>query len=179
MLNGFVLQNMVILAYDNNDDSGWAQFLVFVIVAVIYALAGLIKKAKADKIELEDDKQLEETLDLQKLNFKSQKTDQPRKIQIKPHKPKRPAYNTTKAANLSEPIPAIYETLKTPSELTPKKVRKPLEDAYAKKSETIATPLQTPVAKASIKIKLDDVDELQKAIIYSEILGKPKSLRTD
>jgi hypothetical protein len=151
----------LILAARNSDDRdiGWMQILVFVILAVFYAV-GSIVKAKANKTAPEGGKQIprkparkspESTIDLQLLK------------QL--WRPARPTPS-------SQPRPQVQPKLEELPEFTAETVKK-LE------GKRVAMPAEIPQAKylSEILSDYDDPERLRKAILHYEILGKPLSLR--
>jgi len=180
-MNSFLVQ--VIVAARRGDREGWVQILVFVVLAVIYALGSIIK-AKSNKIEQEEEEQLapkeprkppESLRRLQKQSLRQARAaagpapSTEYKRQIQPVRRK-----------VVRPEPVVREPLT-------KKVEHGIKELPEFTSETLekqeAKPLgfaaQKPVVEDVSRPVLDytDADELTRAILHYEILGRPLSLR--
>jgi hypothetical protein len=198
-MNCFLAQ--IILAARKNDDKGWINIVFIVALAIFYAV-GSVLKAKKSKAEQKGDEQLarkparkppEGTEDLQKQPIQQRRRpagpppSRQYRPQVQPPRRKvmrpRPAVQKP-AAKLEQEIEletiepleaqklqplAILEEFKEP-------VIKPvkgLEDKH------VAVPSEMAQPEAAIEPLLDyaDTDELKRAILHYEILGRPLSLR--
>lgn len=175
------------------------RILVFVILAVFYAV-GSIVKAKANKTALKEEqisrkpagKPPESSRDLQRPTPRSQPRPQVAKPQVQPphRKVARPQPSASKlptkaeeAVKIStfEPLeaskvaamePQVQPKLEELPELTAETVKK-LE------GKRVAAPAGIPQTKylSEILSDYDDPEKLRRAILHYEILGKPVSLR--
>jgi hypothetical protein len=182
------------------------QILVFVVLAVIYAL-GSIAKARANKIEQEDEKQLplkpgrkppEGKRDLQKQPLQQRRRpvgplvrkQRKPQVQFPRRKVARPQPATQKpVAKKEQPTPV--QTIEMPEfaelPLLSRQIQPMIQELPELTSETlkkleekrVAVPVETSQIKYFGEPLLDyeDTDELKRAILHYEILGKPLSLR--
>jgi hypothetical protein len=189
------LAQLFLAARKSNEDKGWVQILVFVILTVFYVL-GSIFKAKADKGATGKGqkpgkpvrKSPEDFIDLQRLRQlfgypeRPAPGKQPRqqaakpqvaKPQVQPTRRKvaRPAGGAMLGPQVVMPqvdMPQVQPKLEKVPELT---VAMPQVEAAA------------PVEKQQIKYlseilsDYEDAEKLRRAILHYEILGKPVSLR--
>jgi len=186
---------------------GWMQILVFVVLAVIYALGSIIK-AKSNKIEQEKDeehlapkgprKPPESLRRLQKESLRQARapagpapsTGYERQIQPVRRKVVRPEPVVRKPFTKKKeptPLPAIEMPEVSELPLLGPQVEHGIEELPEFTTETLekleAKPLglaaKRPVVKDVSRPVLDytDADELTRAILHYEILGKPLSLR--
>ena len=211
-MNYFLAQT--ILAARNRDVEDWTNVLFIVVVAVLWAIGGIIKaRANKTKLKEEDEEELarkpvrkppERERGVQKRLF-----ERPRRpvgpappkryrpqvakpqVQQPPRKPvgPRPAVQkfVTEAEQavepvleplevpkpkLSVPIPRVQAKLQELPEFTGKTIEK-LEHKYT------GAVTETAQAEYLSEILLDyaDPDELRRAILHYEILGKPLALR--
>ena len=159
-----------ILAARNTDAEGWMNILLVVAIAIFYGL-GSIVKARANKARTGEQEQLG--------------AEQPKKGQKPPgwragpesnraYRPPRKIARLEPALQPLEepPRPQIQPDLEELPEFTAKTVKK-LED------KRIGVPAEMPGAKHLSEILSDyaDPDELKRAILHYEILGRPLSLR--
>lgn len=165
-----------------NNGAEWMQILVIVVVAVIYAL-GSILKAKANKAKQEE-KQLagkparkppEATRRLQPRRPAGPAPSREYRPQVQPPRRKvaRPQPAVEFPAKKEEAIlPPTLEPLAEPK-LPPSVLPKELRD------KQLAVFAETAQPEAAIEplLAYADTDELKRAILYYEILGKPLSLR--
>lgn len=153
----------LILAARNNtdEDAGWMQLLVFIIMVVFWALGSLIKK-KPVKPQMEDDQQLEETIVLQRRASRSP---------IFQPAPKRV---TPTWAPTPQPDRVQQKTrLNIPPEQTKPQPIPPAQDEL----QSLTTAVQTPKPSPNFLLDLTNPHNLKTAILYHEILGAPLSLR--
>ena len=161
------LTTQITLAARGDDVEGWTQMLVFLMVAVFWVIGGIIK-ARTKKTDQED---------------QDQPTPEPPRM-LRTSKRKRLQeilYGETQRPTARTPherpgpqIPSLQPDVKEPQRFVSKSAKK-LEDKYA----GIPAPAETHEAEPAIGSLLDfsDVDELKKAILHYEILGKPIALR--
>jgi hypothetical protein len=174
----------IILTRRNDDAEGWMNILIVVVLAVFWAIGGIIK-AKAKK-----DEQMLNRLQRPAGSAQNQR-QQPRPASQKP----RLKFADLQAAvrkfaveaeqafqtNTKEPVPELEPALKEPQiktktvELTEpiSKTVKGLQDKRA------SEPAQMPESEYLSELLTDyaDPEELRRAILHYEILGKPLSLR--
>ncbi|MBL7106692.1 MAG: hypothetical protein ISS77_03690 [Phycisphaerae bacterium] len=156
------LLNNIMLAARKNDESGWTQLLVFAVMAVVWILGGIIK-ARQNKItdkdfaeEQEDEKHKIITLNAKELIESKKIRHAPTQIAQKPE-------------NVIEDLAVQgFEKVKK------KHIRMP-EFAKAE-SKSLKHPEHAEAEKESL-LRINEPDELKKAIIYAEIIGKPLALR--
>jgi len=178
----FIYQ-IILAARNRDDEGGWIQILVFVGMATFWIVGG-IAKAKANKIK-EGDFEAEEPKD-------KPKAGQRREIQAKqfkpiPAKPKPRIQQLDKSRRMQQPLTQAIdfdeETVKIKSadieaekkegpEISIEDKLKELKKKALSKKKPVSTERKTPFL-----FEFDDPDELKKAILHYEILGKPISLR--
>lgn len=149
-----LITQIVLAARNNNgDDRGWVQLLVFVVMAVLWALGG-IAKAKANKIKESD--------------FPA---EPPESDEARPKLPQGYPQKPVQKISVKKHIPA-------PEPIVAEKKQEPAIKSLIEPQIGLEMPRE-PVAEYPREPVLDfaDTDELRKAIIHYEILGKPKSLR--
>jgi len=198
----------IIIAARNNDREGvgWMQILVFVILAVFYALGG-IAKAKANKLKKQQQEQTG-----RKPGFKPPEgTGAPKTFQRTPYQQvqrptdripgRQPSQQVRPPRRkVARPQPAVQklatkkeqdilpETLESPElsllrpqlqpsiEELPEFIGKPVKGLREKH---VGIPAEKPPAEYVHGLLLDyaDPDKLRRAILHYEILGKPLALR--
>ena len=137
----------------NEDGGGWVQLLVFVVMAVIWALGGILK-AKSNRVGRD------------KSDKQPQQPPRPTPIHEKPTgQPQRP---------VAAPKPSAKTRLTTQ--------KKPLLTVdlnldKVKKIDLSAKKKQKPEPTAKSLLNFSDPADLRRAILHYEILGKPISLR--
>ena len=167
----FMLIQNVLAARRNDGSDGWMQLLVFVVMGVLYAIA-TITKAKSNKKALEEDEHLEEIVgeeDIEKLRPRPLPSEQITDRQPAPQPILRPPQPQVVE---QEPLP--IEDLKEAKKITRETVmqlRKPLIK--------LGTSIEPEELIEELKLELDDRENLRKAILYREILGKPTGLRNE
>jgi hypothetical protein len=189
-------------ARKSNEDKGWIQILVFVILAVFYAL-GSILKAKADKGAAKKKqtpgKALREppksTIEMRMLKQffglpeEPESETQPQATEPQPAKPQvaRPQVQPTHR-KVVRPQPAVRKpTIKTEEAVKIPTFEQQVQTKLEKVPGLTGTmpqfeavvPAETPQAKylSEILSDFDDSEKLRRAILHYEILGKPLSLR--
>jgi len=168
-----------------NDGAEWLQILVFVVVVSVYAL-GSILKAKANKLEeVEEEEQLPRSRPRRK-PLEGARRIQPRPAgpvptrQYRPQTPPtgrkiaRPQQVAGKMASKKQKWAVEPLTL----ELSKKEAKELTAKPTEQKDATIVA--ETPQIQYLAEALLDyaDPDELKRAILHYEILGKPLSLRS-
>jgi len=181
-MNEFYSQLILIARNRNAEDTGWMQFVVIVVLAVIYGLGSIIK-AKAGKAE----RQGEEELTRKPVR---RPPDVSKGLQEKPFVPRRPASPARRKIVRPQPAfqkPTAKEEQKIEfgtkrPQLQPKLEKLPEFTSEAVKvlgPRRVSVPAETPPAKYLSNILLDyaEADSLRRVILHYEILGKPLSLR--
>ncbi len=177
----------LILAAKKDDFEGWMQILVFVAMIVVYSLSSILK-AKRKKTEPEEGKekpqpprsagpfsrpQYQEVAQPQRRKI-TRPQPAAQKIATKTERPVRmPA--TKRPVKLGLPIslqaqPGLIETPKFEV-----KAQKPPEVKHI--SPVVVTEAHAAMYLDGILLDYSDPDELKRAILHYEILGKPLSLR--
>jgi hypothetical protein len=201
-MNYFLAQ--IIPAVQNRDVEDWTNILFIVVVAVLWAIGGIIK-ARANKTKLEEDeeesarKPTERERGVQKQLFERPRrpaSPAPRKLyQPQVQQPSRKAVGPRLAVQkfvteAKEAVEPVLESLEVPKP----KLSVPIPQVQAKLQEVpdftskaieklkhkyASTAAETPQAKYLSEILLDysDPDELRRAILHYEILGTPWALR--
>ncbi len=162
----------IILAARNGDDSPWQQILVLVLLAVFWAVGGILK-ARAAKSEQQKEQQ--------------QPPKRPPHPQGRPHPPRlqpraiktMPAaesYGTeTKVQQAIARVSAEFAELKTPEPILSKPAGLPPERPHLGLPKKMRKPVSPLIAPLSLEF--ESTNTLRKAILYYEILGKPMALR--
>jgi hypothetical protein len=179
-MNGFLGQTIWLAR--NGDAEGWMNILFVVVLAAFYVI-GSIVKAKSSKSKEEDQEQ-----PTPKTHFKPagqslrQITPPQRKaMTLKPAVPKLPIkeQQRTQFPGIELPqeqkLPSLQLDIKEPRE----SITKPPREIKIKQLVTQPGKIQ-PRAKAIIEEPLVDFgvpDELKRAVLHYEILGKPLALR--
>ncbi|MFH1717790.1 MAG: hypothetical protein ABIF19_10590 [Planctomycetota bacterium] len=199
-MNGLIMNVFLaqfVLARRNDEAEGWTNLLFVIVVAVFWALGGILK-ARANKPEHKDQTQSQRKLvrrppahGVQSWRQSTERT-QPRQAtpaQRPQYRPasKTPAVETVAAHPLLRTLAAQIERaagrMFVPSpepELPSPKQPQPAAKAAARPADkhpagqVITVPAEYPPA-----LLLDHMhpDDLRRAILYYEILGKPVSLR--
>ena len=156
------LLNEMVLAARNNDEGGWMQLLVFAVMAVIWIVGGIIK-ARQNKVTADDfpEEQKSEKHKVIPLNVKE--LLESKKIRHAP------AQIAQKPENIVEDLTA--QRFERAGE---KHIKIP--ESVKTEAKRFKHPEHTEVKKERL-LRINEPDELKKAIIYAEIIGKPLSLR--
>ncbi len=175
----------IVLAARDDDAGGWMNTLVIVLLAVFWAIGGILKARarKAEKAEAEDEEQgvvkgpLRPTA--RRSTAKSVYKDKARGVAVWRPQPQRIRAGARTLAEGVEPRQA------KPS-VAGRKAREP-KTAVAKMAGVVRPPKAVPAAGAvravekpmleQLLLSAEEPDELRKAILHYEILGKPLSLR--
>jgi hypothetical protein len=150
-----------ISAANGDDDQGnWMQFLVFIIMAVIWSIGG-IAKVKSSKAAQKDQEPSQK-----KTRRPGIPDSQKRPVQAGPVIRKPITY---------QPVIEKIEPLDEISEIFEPEIE-PLKELNNFKPIIKKTEPKSITQKKSI-LSIDNKDDLRKAILHYEILGKPKALR--
>jgi hypothetical protein len=183
------LAQLILAARKSSDDNGWVQILVFVVLAIFWAL-GSILKAKANKgaarkkqtpgkaVREPPESTIEIRL-LKQLFGLSEEAESGSQSQPQVTKPQiaKPQVRPT-VRKVTRPQPAVRKApIKVPK-IAPK-IEKVTELAVAMPQVEAAAPAEIPQVKYLSEILSDyeDAEKLRRAILHYEILGKPISLR--
>jgi len=163
-MNTFLTQT--ILAARNEDIEGWMNILIVVVLAVFWAIGGILK-ARTKKPEQEQEQLAD------KPTRRQVAMPQVEQLRRKIRRP-RPVIQITTP---KKPMPVLTsEVLEEPRlpELKPE-----VQPAVEELPQLISKPVERPEPELAIESLLDyaDPDELRRAILHYEILGKPLSLR--
>jgi hypothetical protein len=181
-MTDFVAQVICGARWPDFQDNGWVQLLVFVIVAVIYALGNIVtaKKGKAGEEAQEPAKG-----GFGQAGFQPVAKGRPGKRQITeaglPHRPRTGQQVVIRPVSDRQPKVASVEV----AEVQPAPISggKQIIELAAKtvSVENTGIPILTEVAKSErlVEILSDyaDPEKVRKVILHYEILGKPLSLR--
>ena len=147
----------ILAARNNRQDSPWTQLLVILAIAVVYGIKTLVKAKRSFTEEADENDEYEESSLL--LQQRQQEGQRP-----EPAKPKFTMIQQKRSAPESVKVKTILE-----DEVEPVKRKSLILQGAEQQGQ-----LQPDIA---LELDLDDTDSLRKAIIYSEVLGKPVSLR--
>ncbi|MFC1795309.1 hypothetical protein ACFL3Q_17200 [Planctomycetota bacterium] len=196
----------LILARRNDDAEGWMNILIVVVLAVFWAIGGIIKaKGKKPggrdeqlpgkpvrKPPLHSREAREQMLNrLQRPASSSQgQGQQPRPAAEKPRLKfadlqtavRKFAVEAEQAfqTNTKEPVPKLEPALKEPQIKAERVELKPIgKTVRGLQDKRASEPAQMPESKYLSELLMDyaDPEELRRAILHYEILGKPLSLR--
>jgi len=153
-----------------DEDAGWVQLLIFVIVAVIYGLAGLARARaqKARKTSTADDDS-------------QPSTQRPAISQRAPFsEPAQHPTPTRQRTAFTEP-PSKQRPLRTPprTKSAPEKSDLPDVRLLQRKATVPKAKLGSPSQPTAQALDLSDTAALQRAIIHYEVLGPCLALRTE
>jgi len=149
------------------DDSGWFQMLVFVVMAVIYGLASIVKAKSAKPNVPHKDAQ----------HFHSTSSPDDPRSEVSPPPPS-PQVNGAPPPALSSPLSATPSTGPHPTPTAHRKTRRP----HPAEQPADSTP---PISMLSPQTQQPEPpaaglfapDDLPTAILHSEILNTPLALR--
>jgi hypothetical protein len=187
------LAQLVLAARRSNDrDSGWMQILVFVILAIFYAVGSIISKAKKTAPKGKEQaprkparKSSEDFIDLQMLKQlfglpeEAEPSSQPQPQVTKPQIAKPQVQ--PKIRKVARPQPTAGR--KVPIETSKITVMEPQVQPKVEKVPGLTgeTEVTTEIPQTKylndILSDYDDPEKLRRAILHYEILGKPLSLR--
>ena len=174
----YLTQIILAVNHGNGESADWMQILVIIVVGIFWAI-GAFLKARANKLKDTEDRQQPlrerpsrptQRSGLQQIRYPSTK---PVRAEPKPIARKVPVGTTPQI----KPKPSvIHPDLKKPKKFIAEPI-KGLKDKIAD------IPLELEPTKPGIALgrkalfRFDDPDQLKRAILHYEILGKPLSLR--
>ncbi len=162
----------LILAVQSDDVGKWANILLVVVLAALWAVAGLLK---ARKTQLEDEQE----------QSRPRQGETPpaarslRKELLRQSARPRPAAPAPAARyqRLPEPkLAALTSRLKPGLQEIPEPISKPIEELQDYRPSPAEKP--GPEFSPAFLPAYDDPEQLRRAILHYEILGKPLSLRS-
>jgi hypothetical protein len=180
-----------IIAGRSSDDSGWMNILFFIVLGIIWAIQS-IAKVKSNKSQQFHNRPKAEQLNplrhpLTSTSLRKLKFDQfAKKIidaaELSQNKPKQnvpvfsPGHNLKSSKKEALPVVPISDsnsqtnsqTINNINDIKPEKINSPIND--------ISTDYENYYSLNDI-LDFSEKDQLQKAIVYMEVLGKPKALR--
>lgn len=183
------LLSQIILAARRRGTEGWTNILFIVVLAVFWVIGGILK-ARANKSKQKGEEQLARKPGLKppdRARVPRRKLEPPRRKIARPQ-PVVQKFATKKEQaiplgtielleepKLSVPTPQVQPELPELQKL-PEFTTKAVEGLEAMR---VRTPAEIPRAKYLAEILLDysDPDDLKRAILHYEILGRPLSLR--
>jgi len=184
-MNEFLTQ---IIFARNEDVENWMNILLVVIIAVFWALGGLLKararNAKEESEEPQSDKPVRSrpktSTNLRKEFFKQLGFSHPAGQDSRQYR--RQIEQLRRRITRPRPTSLSMETEKKPISVPSKEERSKLTSEPVielKDKDVVAIHQETPGDAFTAKSLLDytDPDELRRAILHYEILGKPLSLR--
>ena len=167
-MNCFLLTILASRNYD--EDSGWMQFLVFIIIVGVYAISGFIKKSRQSKTEqLEDDQELEGMLEQPEYQYRQYQPTQ--QAVEKPVSSQKPVGREVSA----EPRQTRSGQKKHGGHVKTLEMQQSTRESSEEQTVAVEKAKQPQAVEALAS--LDNPDELRKAIVTYEIIGKPVSLR--
>ena len=184
-MNELLTQIMVAARSRKSKDMGWVQVLVFVVVAIVYAI-GSVLRARANKIESKDEEQLGPertgkavagTRRIQPRRAVGPAPGRQYRPQVGPPRRKivrpQPVAQMFSVKLAAEEEPAIVEQAQPELGLARSVIPKEL------KVKPLVVSRETPGPEVGFEGLLDfaDPEDLKRAILHYEILGKPMSLR--
>jgi hypothetical protein len=199
MVNGFLTGLICGVQRLDIEGSGWVQLLVFVVLAVLYALGNMVKTKKVKPEELQEGGRAKSAI-----RGQSSARVEPAVVSGSAEAGEtkvvsgrlKAAITQTKRLWLAElleglglPVAGAMEAVRqaqtrgVKDELQPAalKAAMPVAEKVSKpkqKGEIAELPVPKPAfGGPGVVLEYGDPEELQRAILYSEILGKPLSLR--
>lgn len=162
-MSNFLAQIILAARGRDTDNRGWTQLLIFLVMAVFWLIGG-IAKARANKVKESD--------------FSEEQPKEPtstsRPPQRQPQLKIRRLDKLMPTAQAEPTYPKIVAQQLTAQKQPPKPALKPkIPSQLVAKKTTPAEPAAIPL------LDFKDVDQLKKAILYREILGKPLALRQE
>ena len=156
------LLNEMVLAARNNDEGGWAQLLVFVVMAVIWILGGIIK-ARQNKVTADDFPEEQEDEKHKIIPLDVKKFLESKKIRHVP-------------VQIAQRPGSVDKYLEAQKYERPERKHIKISESAKAESKSFKPSEHAEIKKEGL-LEISEPDELKKAIIYSEIIGKPLSLR--
>jgi len=161
----------ILAARNYDEDSGWMQFLVFIIIAVIFAINTLIKKSRENKTQFEDDRDLEGMLEQPTHKQHQEVKPAVKKSVSSKQKPvSREASVELRQSRSSRMHGSNVKTLEMPQ----------VTQLSSSEEHAVATEEKAERPKAvETLVDLNNPDGLRKAVVLYEVIGKPISLRDE
>ena len=158
---------------ENDGGGGWAQLLVFVVMAVIYGLAALAKSKSNKNIDFdeEEDEEIEKSFARSEQKLKQRQQGGERAVAGV-----RSETKAKRSGSLWEPFE--LEEMKRQQGLVEEQGQ---ELEFEIKRPTVKEAVVESEEEAEVEIRdildFENSEDLQKAILHYEILGKPVSMR--
>ena len=168
----------IILAARGDDAAGWMNTLVIVLLVVFWAIGGILK-ARAKKTKIEDEIEDEDEYSEEPLKPAARpSTAKPRGVAVWRPQPQRIRAGAKTLAEEVEPRQAkpsvagrkAREPKTAVAKITGERPKKAVPAAGAVRA------VEKPMLE-QLLLSAEEPDELRKAILHYEILGKPLSLR--
>jgi hypothetical protein len=167
-VNSFLLQ-IILAARRYDEDSGWMQLLVFVIMAVFWALGSIIKARKSKKTEFEEEEEQPEEAFSERMQQMSRQMGPQQKKSVYPGPAIKRDFAKAEKIPLSVSLKDYKESVTKSLTETEKKAERP----------DISSERPQPPAGIDFAPNLEDPENLKRAVVYYEVLGKPLSLRDE
>jgi len=171
-----------ILGAANDDYENWMQMVVFVIVGIFWVIGGILK-ARANKLKDRNEQEIEEPSG--KAGSKRPRQGrQPTGGAVKTAYPQRQAVARPRAVQARPPAQPSYGKVILPQAVAEPKVISPKEtvqlrplpvDELIKTAEDKTFDIRP---QESLPLGFGDPEQLRRAILYYEIMGKPVALRS-
>lgn len=163
----------LILAVQSDDVGKWANILLVVVLAALWAVAGLLK---ARKTQPEDEQEQSGAGRQQKPSLLTKRLRNELLGQRARPRPAAPA-PAARYQRLPEPkLAALTSRLKPGLQEIPEPISKPIEELQDYRPSPAEKP--GPEFSPAFLPAYDDPEQLRRAILHYEILGKPLSLRS-
>ena len=170
-MNTYLLQ--LLLAARNDDGEGWMQLLIMLIMAVLWAIGGILK-ARANKVPPEEEEQPEQI----PASGRRQASRKVRMLRMQNVQPGPVARKIIKVKPAMSPEPSLTSLKTMEEEVIPEKfIGKSYKELEAEQLGILPKTTQPKAGMGKLPFGFEDPDELRKAILHYEILGKPLSLR--
>ena len=200
-MNDFVTQIICGARWLDAEDSGWTQILVFVVMVVIFALGNISKARRVKTGEGEEEQLTRKAKRRLQLIGEGFKVETPSRsgwtasmlraegqIKIRPTEVQQPAVIGVKAAKEKLAIAAEQTgQIQAPAVVKVSAALKPVVEVLEaaakavgevqKKGVPIVAEVPVPTNLSEILSTYADPEELRRAILHYEILGKPLSIR--
>ncbi len=182
--------HQIIIAARNDDLKGWTQLLVFVLLAVFWTISGILK-ARSNKLKQQKNKAEPgqpgglgglRTRPVVQVKPPQRRVSRPKPVRV----PSPVVRGVAAAAPKAEIVQPVYQM---PSAVGQPDLTKPIEETIESVTQPFAALkampaglTEKPAAAAATplferQLNLADPFEVRRAIILSEILGRPISLR--
>ena len=159
----------IVLAARNNDGEGWTNILFIVVMGVIWLVGGILK-ARANKVR-KDEFEQEHKHPQETRQARIQRQEQLRRAHMEEVGSQFAVVKETpRTPPFERPVDLVEQKPVRPKPKPRKKVSIEPTRLSVKTSKNDFLPIDS-------KLELDSPDQLKKAILYHEILGKPVGLR--